>query len=91
MNGENEMKKIIVVLGVVVMGIVGMVGLSQHQSVVKTHDNTLTFVNTLGKEETLTGLEDYDVKQIEEDFSDTIDETEVIYVNNQYVEIQPSN
>lgn len=84
------MKKF-VVLVMVVMGIVGFgFVLSQHQSVVKTHDNTLTFVNTLGNEETLTGLEDYDVKQIEEDFSDTIDETEVIYVNDQYVEIQPS-
>ena len=85
------MKKIIVVLVLVVMGMIGMVGLSQHQSVVKTHDNTVTFVNTLGNEETLTGLEDYDVKQIEEDFADTIDQTEVIYVNDQYVEIQPSH
>lgn len=85
------MKKIIVVFVLVVMGMIGMVGLSQHQSVVKTHDNTVTFVNTLGNEETLMGLEDYDVKQIEEDFADTIDDTEVIYVNDQYVEIQPSN
>ena len=84
------MKKIIAVFVLVVMGMIGMVVLSQHQSVVKKHDNSLTFTNTLGKEETLTGLEDYDVKQIEEDFADTIDATEVIYVNDQYVEIQPS-
>lgn len=86
---EMSMKKI-VVLGLVIMGLGGMIGLSQHSSVVKQHDNTLTFINTLGNEETLTGLEDYDVKQIEEDFADTIDQTEVIYVNDQYVEIQPS-
>ena len=84
------MKKIVVVFVLVVMGMIGMVGMSQHPSVVKQHDNTLTFINTLGNEETLTGLEDYDVKQIEEDFADTIDQTEVIYVNDQYVEIQPS-
>ena len=84
------MKKI-VVLTLVVMGMIGMVGMSQHSSVVKQHDNTVTFINTLGNEETLTGLEDYDVKQIEEDFSDTIDQPEVIYVNDQYVELQPSH
>lgn len=86
---EMSMKKI-AVLVLVLMGMGGMIGLSQHSNVVKQHNNTVTFVNTLGNEETLTGLEDYDVKQIEEDFADTIDQTEVIYVNDQYVEIQPS-
>ena len=50
------MMKKIVVLGLVLMGIVGMISVSQHSNVVKQHNNTVTFVNTLGNEETLTRI-----------------------------------
>lgn len=57
---------------------------------ITTHNNTVTYINTVHEKETLTGLDDYDVEQVKEDLAATTQGRETIYINGSRVDLYPN-
>lgn len=84
------MKKSIIAGAVVLFGVLVASNPLPSEPTIKSHDNTVTYINTVHEKEKLTGLNSSDVEQVKQDLAETISGRETIYINGSRVDLYPN-